>query len=198
MKTMKPGLEVMEINTLKIEERVSEKHVATRQKEINKNLDDFKKEIALPTKTNQRYYETFGKNDEKIALKATIAAFIAAFLFLLFIQPSILFVNTDDQLKVVNYSERELKNLKVYEISDLLEIFSKNKEIVVLQDKVAPNEEIIIPIKETSLFIAFADRQIPAIGSVILPETYQTNNINKQEADNNTGIYKGIKGQMAE
>jgi len=191
-------LQTMDLPELRKETKTAKKEITQNQKEITKSLKSIGKPIELPKKSTSRYAERFGKKDEKTAIKILIATFAIVFVFLLFAQPSIFFVNSQKGTILENFSEREIKNLKIYSSNTIFDlIFMFNKNPVFEKEIVSPREQIALESNETSILIAFADRQLPAIGSIIFPEDYyQTKSINTSNTDNNTGLYKGLRQQI--
>jgi hypothetical protein len=177
--SFKEGMQLMELSTLKAQNKVNEKEITTQKKEIDKSITDAKKS-PLPKNTLARFDREFGKAKEKNAYKTAIVLFFVAILLSFFIQPSIFFVKDQNDLKLINYTQREIKNLSIYSFNDLAR--GQNKPVFFIE-KLYPHTVLPIVSKETTVFLAFADRQMPAIGVF----TLSNQNINN---DGNANNYK--------
>lgn len=172
------GMEKLSLSTLKAENRTKEKDLVDQKKEIDKAIKSAR-ENPLPTKTRQRFDREFGKQKEKDAFKTAMALFIVALAISFAIQPSIFFFKTGNGLFLANYSQRELDNVSVYSFNDFA---AGNIKPVYFLQKLAPLSVMQVTNKETTVLVAFADRQMPAIG-VYTPDSNQ--NINNLVAANN-------------
>jgi hypothetical protein len=192
---MGPGIASMEVKELKIINRTADKEVLERQKEINQSMRTLNKTIVLPEKTAQRYEELFGKQKQKTAIKITILFFTLALTLGFFLQPSIFLVTQGEEIKITNLSQREIKNINIYTSEQFFSLLLGNNTAPTLKlAKLNPRQEMFIPTQRTTVFFAFAERQLPAVGAVQkLLEEYNTQNINKQENDNNSGLYRTLK-----
>lgn len=191
-------LQVVDLSALKLETKLMEKEVTDNQKEIKRSISSIGRPIELPKKSAKRFEETFGKKKEKTAVKIVIATFVIIFIFLLFLQPSLFFVTTNDQTTLQNFSQREVKNVKIYSANGIFDLFSLTSKPPILQkDIIYAKESVQIDYNKIAVLIAFADRQLPAIGTIIPLEDFgQSTTINNTNEDNNAGLYKGLKGQI--
>ncbi|MFA6064528.1 MAG: hypothetical protein WCW44_05570 [archaeon] len=191
-------LQFVDLSELKLETKLKEKEVTNNQKEIRKSINAIGKPVELPKKSEKRFEDLFGKKKEKTAIKIVITAFVILFLFLLFLQPSLYFYNTNDNTILANLSDRELTNVKVYSANTLFDLFSLTSKPPILQKaNMLRKEEIKMDFRTTTVLIAFADRQLPAIGTIITQEDFNQNTtINNTNTDSNAGIYRGLQGQI--
>ncbi len=191
-------LQVVDLSALKLETRLMEKEVTDNQKEIKKSISSIGRPIELPKKSAKRFEDTFGKKKEKTAIKIVMATFVILFVFLLFLQPSLFFVTTSDQTILQNLSQREIKNVKIYSANSIFDLLTLTKNPPIVQrDIIYAKENLSISYNKTAVLIAFADRQLPAIGTIIPLEDFgQSATINNTNNDSNTGLYKGLKGQI--
>jgi hypothetical protein len=198
IKTLKPGLQEIDLDDLKIEAKTTHIEIQKKQKELNKMVENIDKgPIQLPKKTLQRYEKNFGKTVEKNAFKLVFAAFIIAFIFSFFMQPSIIFSNNKDEIMLVNLAGRNVKNIEVYDFGELANVLSQNaKTPVTTKLSLAPGEALSVPTTKTTIFIAFAERQLPAVGTIYKYSPGKANtNINNSKNDINSGLYSGLHNQ---
>ena len=104
------GMQLMALSDLKAQNKINEKSITTQKKEIDKSIISAK-DFPLPINTLQRFDREFGKNKEKNAYKAAVVLLFVAIIISFFLQPSIFFVKDGNELKLINYSQREIKNL---------------------------------------------------------------------------------------
>lgn len=183
--SIRQGMEVLELSSLKAENKAKGKQILEQKKEIDDAIKNAKNS-PLPKKTLQRFDREFGKQKEKNAFKTAMVLFAVAIIISFILQPSIFFVKNGDALLLSNYSQREIKNVSIYSFNDLI---SGNDKPLFFIQKLQPKTTLPMANKETAVLIAFADRQLPAIGVYTLP---------KQNINNDGNVTKYKTGQTAE
>ena len=168
----KDGIEVLMLSSLKAENKAKEKHISEQKKEIDKAINSAK-ENPLPKKTMQRFDREFSKQKEKNAFKTTVVLFFVAIIITSVLQPSIFFIKSGNELKLVNYSQRELRNVSVYSFNEFARGTTKP---ALFFERLDPKTSLPIINKETTVFVAFAERQMPAIGVYTLESNQNINN----------------------
>ncbi|MFA6268927.1 MAG: hypothetical protein WCW13_01370 [archaeon] len=181
----------LRVGELKKMDKYNQQEFVTRQKEINQSIKTVSNGKMLPERTLARYDERFSKKNEKRALLFVLCAFLVAFTFSFFMQPSIFFQYYSDTVYLANLSGREINNISIYPVTELagLQKLEKTQAIVFIE-KLAPKEVITIPSDYTGLFVALSDRQMPAIG--FIPGS------NESSGGLGDGVYQGLRDQAKE
>ncbi|MEI7961697.1 MAG: hypothetical protein WCI04_05165 [archaeon] len=197
-KSFKEGMQATEFAMLKAQDKINEKNITAQKKETDKSISSAK-DFQLPIKTQQRFDREFGKAKEKNAYKTAMAIFFVAIVFAFFMQPSIFFIKNGNNLDLINYSKRELKNVSIYSFNDIVK--GETKPMLFIE-KFNPKTVLPIEGKETTAFLAFAERQMPAIGLFTLtnqninnagnPNSYEAGKTPQEMLDemsnSNTGV----------
>ena len=189
-------LKQLSLVELKKQEMVVKQEVADRQKEIDQTIKIVQKKGLLPRTTAERYDKKFGKKNEKKAFFNVIIVFLFCFILTFFVQPSIFFLNNTSGLSITNYSQREVKNLSVYRLEDFFsQIGGKAAQPVLLAQTLGPKSTLQINSPKTQVFLALADRQLPAIGIILNPASNQQINTSSNN-DNGDLVYSKLREQL--
>ena len=161
----------------------------TKKAEINKkeqliasNLNDFSISVKLPKTVLERYEKQFGTKRVNAALKTAIVCFAIILLFLLYLQPSIMFQSAPEKMVLKNNSQRTIKHVTIYALSDLT-------TALFIFDELGGGEEITFEVNNGGGYIAIAERQFPAFG-------FATQKDNKGE--NSTNIANPLEKSLEE
>lgn len=185
--TKEAGITAIEVGKLKAQAKISEKNLATQKKQITTAIKDAR--TPLPIRTMERYERDFSRMKEKRAFKVTATLVLVAIIVSFFMQPSIFFIKSNNGLELINYSERKISNIKIYSFNEIV----KGNNTPLLNFAEMPGKAFLpIEYPETTVFIAIADRQMPAIGTYI-PNA----NINNGE-NNNSKTGKTLKETLEE
>jgi len=183
------GFQIPDLSTLQTEAKIREKNLGEQKKEIDKAIKNAR-ENPLPQKTQARFDREFGKTKEKNAFKTVIVLFAVAIIITFFMQPSLFFIETNNQLNLVNYSQREIKNVSIYSLNEYIN--GNSKPIFRLQ-KLPAKATLPMMNNEVTILVAFAERQMPAIGVYSL-ENQNFNN----SGDNNYKTQQTLKDMINE
>jgi hypothetical protein len=185
-------LKTMDVPALEKRTKKANVSLKKNQENINRELNKIQG-IKLPTRVLRRYEKEFGKGKSTFALKTAIFAFALVLLVMLFFQPSVSIYQESNELVIKNNSNREIQNLKVSIINVPIDIFT-NENYEYYSKTFASQEEIRIPITTEAIYLASANRQMPALTFAIITRkpSLESNN-NENEFDNTSPLKKKLE-----